>query len=471
MAERTVAEALELIREELGLADCPKPRQVVQRACETLGLGLEASLTLRQQVQEICVFCDIPTGWADTTSAPSAVAQPDPPTASTVPPSPAQAEEGVPPLKPTPGAGEARGKSEFLLMVVPCKPLVSVGSKLRLTASDLPELLASAAQKLELDAELDMSIFDDKADAQPLLVTSLDQVPSKAKVQLWPKVLSDAANLETASATTTTTAAAPATMAPAPAPALAMTVPAPPAAPAPAALADNDNMAAELEVIVVPDEATAAVAAAPLSTLAALPVAIGMAPEPEVSPAMSTDAVAEGLSRGSGTIVSQSFMDKLDQAIEQAEALQPYSCRVTGAETVRGSSGAFGSLHTEYQIELLWGPRDGPYQLIRTSKRYSDFHQLDKALRPLLGPNTIPKLPKKAFNKNGENVVRQRMELLRQYLDTATRQVAQLEAYMAQSATAKKLVDEFLNATVLDVGPAEADDAAMVVDSAAGGSR
>jgi len=147
---------------------------------------------------------------------------------------------------------------------------------------------------------------------------------------------------------------------------------------------------------------------------------------------------------------------------------------VTGAETVRGSSGAFGGQHTEYQIELLWGPRDGPYQLIRTSKRYSDFHRLDKVLRPLLGPNTIPKLPKKAVNKNAEAVVRQRMELLKQYLDSATRQVAQLEAYMLKSAAAKKLIDEFLNATVLDVGP-EPGDAAMVADtpprSATGGAR
>lgn len=452
MAECTVAEALELIREQLGLVDCPKPRQVVQRACETLGLGLETTLTLRQQVQEICEFCDISTGWAASGATAQPVAAQDLSTASTGRPSPAQAEEGVPPEQPAPAAGEARRASEFLLMVVPCKPLVSMGSKLRLTASDLPELLASAAQSLGLDEKLDMSIFVDGADVKPLLVTSLDEVPSKAKVQFWPKGRCDGATSDSSAPA----AAAPATVAPAPAP-----------------LADSNNRATDTQVPVVLDASTADAApvSTPVSTPAAFAVPTDMAPEPEVSLATATDTDAEGLSRGSGTIVSQSFMDKIDQAIEQAEALQPYSCRVTGADTVRGSSGAFGSQHTEYQIELLWGPRDGPHQLIRISKRYSDFHQLDKALRPLLGPNTIPNLPKKAFNKNGLNVVRQRMELLKQYLDTATRQVAQLEAYMAQSSTAKKLVDDFLNATVLDVGPAESGDEEMTADSAAGGSR
>ena len=47
VAELTMAQALDRIRAELGIADCPKPRQVVDRVCVALSLRLEPDDTLR----------------------------------------------------------------------------------------------------------------------------------------------------------------------------------------------------------------------------------------------------------------------------------------------------------------------------------------------------------------------------------------------------------------------------------------
>jgi hypothetical protein len=333
-AELTMAQALDCIRDELGITDCPKPRQAVERACSTLSLGFEPGETLRQQVQGICEFLDIQTNWQPNATPPPSSA---PAAATAAQPSARSepAEEGVPPEQHSAA-----------------------------TASGTAAALGAAGG----------------------------------------------------------TAAAP---------------------------ADSVAGAAYITPLPTPGAATSQVAAAAQAA---------PEPEPEVaadgraSASASDPESSSRVSRGSaGPVVSQEIIDTIDQAIEQADKLQPYSCRVTGAEVVRGSSTFGGGQHTEYQIELLWGPQDGPHQLIRTSKRYSEFVTLDKSLRPLLGPDTIPKLPKKSFNKNGQNVVRQRMELLKEYLDSATRQVARMPAYMQQSRTAKDLIDTFLNATVLQL--------------------
>ena len=77
--------------------------------------------------------------------------------------------------------------AEFILMVVPCEPLVELGRRLKLTARDLDELIATATQELELDGEVDMTLVSAESDAEPVPVTSLEEVPRKAKVQFWPK--------------------------------------------------------------------------------------------------------------------------------------------------------------------------------------------------------------------------------------------------------------------------------------------
>ena len=77
------------------------------------------------------------------------------------------------------------------MMAVPSKafPGSEHACKLKIAAKDLPELLAAASQRLHLDGEVDMSLVGDDSDAEPVMVTSLDEVPQKAKVQFWPKGL------------------------------------------------------------------------------------------------------------------------------------------------------------------------------------------------------------------------------------------------------------------------------------------
>ena len=183
--------------------------------------------------------------------------------------------------------------------------------------------------------------------------------------------------------------------------------------------------------------------------------------EPEPEPRLAAVGGEERASRGEerasrGEVVSQGAMDRIDMFLskldEQAEAVEPYRCRVSEGTTVQAAR-AMQSAHTLYKVEILHGPEGGPHQLITVRKRFREFVALDKALRPLLGKQTIPKLPKKTLigNKNGAAVVEHRMVSLKAYLDAVTRHVAS-HAYLEGAQQAKVKLDEFLGATPLDVG-------------------
>ena len=62
-AELTMAQAVDLIRDEMGITDCPMPRQVVERVCGMIGCGFDAGETLHQKVKVICEELDIQTNW------------------------------------------------------------------------------------------------------------------------------------------------------------------------------------------------------------------------------------------------------------------------------------------------------------------------------------------------------------------------------------------------------------------------
>ena len=87
-------------------------------------------------------------------------------------------------MPPVDGGSEPR---TFLLMVAE-NELVRKNKKLKLTAQTLDELLELVAEQLKLPADTPIAISKQvKAESDAVPYASLDDIPDKAKVQVWPR--------------------------------------------------------------------------------------------------------------------------------------------------------------------------------------------------------------------------------------------------------------------------------------------
>ena len=188
MAELTLVQALEAVRTQLHLPK-GKPKESVLAAAAQLGHELEPGATLKKNVGVLCEILDIETLWKvpqARISAPGALAglqgsgatqEPDNARTSATPSPPLRGLSMAPPL-------EAVASRELTLMVAP-NLVIGVARKLQCSGSDLAQVLAQISTELGLPNEIAVALAVPDGE-QPTPITNLDQLPAKAKVQVWP---------------------------------------------------------------------------------------------------------------------------------------------------------------------------------------------------------------------------------------------------------------------------------------------